>query len=1132
MATVLLIARLVLFGVFALAGMTKLADRAGSRQMLVAFGMPNVLAHPLSLVLPIAELIVAAGLLPAASVRIAAVAAFSLLVIFIVAIGVNLARGRTPDCNCFGQLHAAPIGWSTLARNTALAVAAGLLIWDGENAAFSIVAWLSALTTEQRLVVLFAGAALGLGFGVVLLMQMLRFDGVENRLGIRVPSAIPNAHAAPAGLLVGSSAPSFRLKGSDDRLITLGDMISPVKPLLLIFTKSNCDACQALRPEIGRWQQAHGALLRLVLLIEGPVAENAGEPWYGATQVLFQRQREVTEAYRVRGTPSAVIIMPDGSIGSAVAEGVDAIRALVAHATTQSRPPRHDPNGSSAGAPELGLHIDDAAPALAADFNSVLTSLTNTPTTEYEGSDTLKVTVTSSDGANRSATPGSASTVITVNPAAEAASAPPTLTLNENATNVAVGTVKVGPLAEDNNDTVSAVAAVSHGTLEVNASSLPADVTVTNNGSASVTVAGGAADQKLQAPIIADQTLHDAIVAYRAGKLREAEVLCNRILEQQPNHIGVLQFLAVVAANKAAPRRGIEFMEKAVALCPDSVDSHIGLARLLMLEKRHLEAIAALKKAIELEPRSAGAYNDLGLIYVKESDVANAIDCFDRAIAINPNLAFAHFNRGIALEQQGDYAGAIESFRRVVSVDPNFAEAHAKLGNLLLFEHDRAGAFECLHRAAALRPDSVLGLTSQAKILMEEEKAAAAEELVRRAIDLQPRNSYAYCLLGTILMELGRLHDAAASFDLALALNRRQTAAYYNLVNVKKLIEADRPLLAQIEWMLKHYKLPEDDEVNLHFSLGKAYDDLGEYNKAMEHFDQANRVRHRGTSFNQPRAEHVADRVIASFSVDFFTHNAALGSDWEVPILILGMPRSGTTLVEQILSSHPEVAAGGEILFWAQSAASFRADATGAIDPAWVSKMAPDYRSLLTKISPTARRVTDKSPHNYHFLGLIHAVFPRARIIHCRRHPVDTSLSIYFQDFARRMDFAYDRDDLVAAYRQYLKLMAHWRGVLPADRFLEIQYEELVANREAMTRKLIAFCGLDWNDACLHSEQNRRSVRTASVWQARQPVYQTSVARWRHYEPWLGSLGELLSDGDRDAAAENNRTRTNALHLY
>jgi hypothetical protein len=315
--------------------------------------------------------------------------------------------------------------------------------------------------------------------------------------------------------------------------------------------------------------------------------------------------------------------------------------------------------------------------------------------------------------------------------------------------------------------------------------------------------------------------------------------------------------------------------------------------------------------------------------------------------------------------------------------------------------------------------------------------------------------------------------------------------------------------------MLKEYKLDDDDEANLRFSLGKAYDDLGEYEKAIQHFDHANRLRQRGTSFNRGARDHLADRLVAKFTADFFSRNVALGSDCELAVLVLGMPRSGTTLVEQILSSHPAVAAGGELTFWNESISTFRADEAGRIDPSWASKIAGDYRSLLTTIAPTAQRVTDKMPHNFHHLGLIHAVFPRARIIHCRRHPVDTCLSIYFQDFARAMHFAYDRDNLVAAYRQYLKLMAHWRSVLPADRFLEIQYEELVADREAMTRKMIAFCGLDWDDACLHSERNPRSVRTASVWQARQPVYKTSVARWRRYEPWLGSLRELLPDEER-----------------
>jgi tetratricopeptide (TPR) repeat protein len=370
-------------------------------------------------------------------------------------------------------------------------------------------------------------------------------------------------------------------------------------------------------------------------------------------------------------------------------------------------------------------------------------------------------------------------------------------------------------------------------------------------------------------------------------------------------------------------------------------------------------------------------------------------------------------------------------------------------------------------------------------------------------------------------MELGRFHEAAAAFDLGITLNRRQIVAYHDLVHVKKLTGADRPLIAQMEWMLKEYGLADDEQAELHFALGKADDDLGEYAEAIRHFDDGNRLKRR-TSDPYAAAGHAAtvDHLIAKFTADFFSRNAALGSDCELPILILGMLRSGTTLVEQILSSHPEVVAGGELAFWGEQAPGFGIDVAGRINPAWVEEVARDYRALLTGISPTARRVTDKRPQNFHYLALIHAVFPRARIIHCRRHPVDTCLSIYFQKFSQRVEFAYDRDDLLSCYRQYLRLMAHWRSVLPADRFLEIQYEELVADPEPLTRKMVAFCGLDWNEACLHSERNPRAVRTASVWQARQPMYKTSVARWRHYEPWLGPLRALLSDQDRAAAAD------------
>jgi tetratricopeptide (TPR) repeat protein len=619
----------------------------------------------------------------------------------------------------------------------------------------------------------------------------------------------------------------------------------------------------------------------------------------------------------------------------------------------------------------------------------------------------------------------------------------------------------------------------------------------------------------LEDPTI-DRAFADAVAGYRAGKFDEAEARCRRILQQRPDHVASLQLLAVVAGQSGAPRRGIELLQKVISLQPRLSEGHIQLAKLLRLDDRVPEAVAALEKAIELEPESAAAYNDLGLIHLAETDVGQALVCFDRAIEISPDLAIAHYNRGLALERQGLRAEAVAEFRGVIGIAPDFAEAHAKLGNLLSIDDDRAAVLDCFRRAAAAKPGSSLAFICQAKLLVEEEKPAAAEAPVRRAIELDPQNSDAHCLLGSTLMQLGRFQDAAAAYDLGIALNRRQVAAFHDVVHVKRLTEADRPLAAQMEWMLKEYRLADEERAELHFALGKAYDDLGVYASAIQHFDEGNRLKRR-TNSSYSEASHAAgvDRQIATFTADFFSRNAALGSDCETPILILGMPRSGTTLVEQILSSHHDVAAGGELGFWGERASGFHMDPAGRVKPAWVHAAEWDYRALLTGISPWARHVTDKRPQNSHYIPLIHVVFPRARIIHCRRHPVDTCLSIYFQSFARRMDFAYDRSDLLSFYRQYIRLMAHWRSVLPTDRFLEIQYEELVSDREPMTRKMIAFCGLDWNEACLHSERNRRPVRTASVWQARQPVYQTSVARWRNYEPWLGPLGELLSDADR-----------------
>jgi hypothetical protein len=255
------------------------------------------------------------------------------------------------------------------------------------------------------------------------------------------------------------------------------------------------------------------------------------------------------------------------------------------------------------------------------------------------------------------------------------------------------------------------------------------------------------------------------------------------------------------------------------------------------------------------------------------------------------------------------------------------------------------------------------------------------------------------------------------------------------------------------------------------------------------------------------------DRLIANFTPDFFAKHAASRPGDELPIVIVGMIRSGTTLVEQIISSHPAVGAGGELPFWGERAQNAMAAINGTLEHV-LDGTAADYCGLLRALAPGAERVTDKMPINFMLLGLIRLALPRARIIHCRRHPVDTCLSIYLTPYQRSPEFAHNRETIVTFYREYERLMAHWRGVLSADRFLEVSYDELVMNRERVTREIIAFCGLDWDDACLWPEKNARNVATPSLWQTRQPVYRSSLARWRRYEPWLGQFSQLLTEAD------------------
>ena len=522
------------------------------------------------------------------------------------------------------------------------------------------------------------------------------------------------------------------------------------------------------------------------------------------------------------------------------------------------------------------------------------------------------------------------------------------------------------------------------------------------------------------------------------------------------------------------------------------------------------EAARFARDYVAMNPADPAGQTELGLAHLYANRVAEAAPWLSQAARLAPASADNHYNLAVALERQGRDRDAIAGLRQAIAIDANHPAALERLGNLLMKYGRPDEADECYRHIALLQPDSLMGRVSRAKVLAEKGKPDEAETSLRQTIMLFPASAQAKQLLSIVLREQGRFDEAIPLLWEATQGSPAEAAtAYYDLAMSKKIATDDMAMLQDMRRLLELGALPDVYRPRLHFGLGKALDDLGAYGDAMRHFDEANRIARHGQSFDRTRFSNGVQRTIARFTAEFFAAVAPLGSLSEVPLLILGMPRSGTTLVEQIVSSHRDVVAGGELNFWNSKIEAFASPRRG-VREGRADRMAEEYLAILRRIDRDAARVTDKAPGNFLWIGVVRTVFPRARIIHCRRHPVDTCLSNYFTNFRESLPFSYSKADLAFYYQNYARLMEHWRTVLSPDYFHEIDYELLVADPEPVTRRLIDFCGLDWDDACLRPEANRRPVRSASAWQVRQPTYGSSAGRWRHYEPWLEDLHQLL----------------------
>jgi len=649
---------------------------------------------------------------------------------------------------------------------------------------------------------------------------------------------------------------------------------------------------------------------------------------------------------------------------------------------------------------------------------------------------------------------------------------------------------------------------------------------------------------------VAQRHYADALLHYQADRLDEAERFCKLCVQADARHADSLHLLGVIATRREQFGVAIQRIGRAITISGRQAPYHNSLGNVYQAQGRLDDAAASYRRATVLKPDFAQAHANLGHVRKQQGALEEAAACYRRAIACKPDFVEAHallggvlqtlgrleeaaasfsrtielvpdsplgyFNLGNALREQGRLDDAILCHRKAVALAPDYAEAHTNLGNELADRQLTEEAIACHRRALALRPDYAEAHNNLGNALGQIGRVDEAIDCHRTAIALQPDFAEAYSNLGIELQQQGSLDEAWDAYEKAVSLAPRRPIFYHMLASTGKL-RADSPHVARLEALAAaRDQLPASEQMYLHFALGVVYGASGRHRESFHHQLEGNRLKRRDIPYDEATALATLQHLRVVFTRDVLAAGSALGVASQLPIFVVGMPRSGTTLVEQILASHPSVFGAGElmdlpILLGQQKSSTGVTNfdqAITALKSEGLARLGAAYVEKLRAHAPAASRIVDKLPDNYMRLGFIHLALPRAKIIHVRRDPVDTCLSCFSKLFVGELPYAYDLAEIGRYYRAYEAVMAHWHAVLPPGVVLDVQYEDVVADLEGQARRMLAHCDLPWDDRCLSFHTTRRTVRTASVTQVRKPLYGSSVGKWHVY----GDLARPLFD--------------------
>lgn len=635
------------------------------------------------------------------------------------------------------------------------------------------------------------------------------------------------------------------------------------------------------------------------------------------------------------------------------------------------------------------------------------------------------------------------------------------------------------------------------------------------------------------------------------NKQAQATIILNNILDVDPMHAGALHLSGIIAYQAGNIASGIQFIQKAIE-CNASVSLfHSNLGEMFRQLKDNERSIECGKRAVSLDSNSAVALSNLGIAYYDAKEYEKAESCHRQALSLHPTLSASLNNLGSIYKTKGKTQEAIAFYQSAITANPYFVEPINNLGIMLTDLNQFEEALQHFERALTLNSNCAESYYGIAKVHLCQNNFILSEQHINKAIAINKNKSEFYHLLaeiyyeqgkhektlhilnhalsidatsaslhlykGSVLMEIGESSSAEVQFSKVIddAAMDNRVLAYYSLVQIRKIKSDNVNLKALLSIADQIDAVSSDKQEYVYFALGKCYDDMHESKKAFDYFTRGCHLKRKRITYNIADQIQFTKKMISVFTREKIDYLRQFSNSSATPIFIIGMPRSGTTLVEQIVASHPDVYGAGELPYFNSLIQrpfenTVYPDNIFQLPPAMLREITDQYLFYLRTISPDAIRITDKMPQNFIAVGLIHALFPNAKIIHVKRNPIDTCLSCYTKLFRQGQLYSYDLSELGQYYICYERIMNHWRDILPSHVWLDVEYENIIQNVESEAKRLIHYCNLTWDNACLRFYESKRQVRTASFMQVREPVYASSVNRWKHLEKELEPLIEML----------------------